>query len=151
MLYEISNPSDPYTLDSDDYEAACFAVLMLGNGLYGMDPEKPGEPGMGIFIFGGSENWWKETFGYPLEETPARIGWERIAAAWESVFIGSVSQRRDHLEAAKYITDPANLEAFHAQYIDRHRSSMNNIGGRARAMAKSARAKALEAMATTVE
>ena len=39
VLYEIINPSDPYTLKADDFKIAAAACLILGDGQYGLESE----------------------------------------------------------------------------------------------------------------
>jgi hypothetical protein len=141
VLYEIINPSDAYTLEGDDFEAACFAVLVLGQGQYALEPQERDAPGMGLFVFGGAEDWWLKQFGYPLQEASDRIGRERLAAALESVLIGSADNRRTFKAAEAFITDPVKRREYMEQYHDRKRSSLNDIGGRAMKMAAALRRK----------
>lgn len=111
MKYEIINPSDPYTIEHDDFLPLAAAVLLLGQGQYGAQPIGHDGERVPIFIFGGLEKWWEAhspavEFGDYLEANkPA------IAAAMESVTLTSGK-----------------------------RSSLNNIGGRAKTWAQHLRA-----------
>lgn len=61
--FEIVNPSDECYIYSDDPIIAAAAVCVVGEGAYGMN-EKGGERfEMPIFLFGGSEEWFKEKTG----------------------------------------------------------------------------------------
>lgn len=115
MIFEIINPSDPYTLESDDLEIASVAVVVLGRGQYGMrqiDGDKKFE--MPIFLFGGEDEWFKENFGDNAEVVIGRCfegKKEQLAAALDSVRIGGIEDRNKSKEEH-----------------DKVRSSMNNIG-----------------------
>ena len=52
MLFEIINPSDPYTLETDSYAAAVAAVCILGEGKYGLDPIGCDVPKVPLALFG---------------------------------------------------------------------------------------------------
>ena len=67
MNYEIINPSDKCFIASSDREAACAAVLILGDGMYALRDET-GAPVMPILAFGGADEWWIETFGHRLPD-----------------------------------------------------------------------------------
>lgn len=112
MLYNLINPSDPYTFEADDLELAAVAVVLLGDGQYLADPVGGGES-VPAFLFGGHDEWFKMKFGESCEETANKVINERtdsIARALESVALTS-----------------------------KERSSMNDIGGRAHALARQIR------------
>jgi hypothetical protein len=81
MRYELVNPSDHIIIDHDDFEAVAAAALIIGKGKYGIKDEK-GETAMPIFLFGGTEEWVKETFNKTLEEL-IMMDLPRLAAALE--------------------------------------------------------------------
>lgn len=149
MLYEIINPSDPYTMETDDREAASLACLLLGSGRYALRSIGGDGWSTPLFIFGGSEEWWAKEFGYPLTEAVERVGRERIATALETVLIGDADDRTRMTDAMSFIDDPAKRQAFRDQQHDRARTSINNIGGRAYRMADSLRAAATPAGAAS--
>ena len=131
MVYELTNPSDYYTLESDDHLTACVAALVLGGGGYGLTPLDEGGERMPIFILGGAEEWARERFGKTLQEMMEAAG-PTLAACLESVVIG---KRKVYQAALDAITDPDLRTAFIARWHDEHRSSMNDIGKRARKLA----------------
>jgi hypothetical protein len=142
-IYEIANPSDAYTMKSADELAAVLACMFLGSGRYILTDES-GRHVMPFFMFGGGEDeWLQRTFGMSLDDAiKSRL--PAIADALESVLIGGFRDRREFEEAAALMT-PENVAQFRERRHDRRRSSLNNIGRRAAALAKSIRAKLVSA------
>ena len=140
--FEIINPSDRYTLLADDFQLACVVCMLLGNGRYGLQ-EIGGDRHMPILFLGGGDEWAQATFGKSitelLEQTtkdrPALAGW---AGCLESVLIGD---RATYNAALSKIDDPAKRAAWRDEWHDRHRSSINDIGGFAYKWAANIRAK----------
>lgn len=60
MLYEIINPSDPYTLHADDLEVAAIVASLIGEGQYALEPQEPDGVKVPLFswaaLTGGSES-----------------------------------------------------------------------------------------------
>lgn len=119
MKFNLVNPSDPYTLETDDLQIAAVACCLLGNGKYGLT-------GLGndagqdvpVFLLGGHDEWFVSKFGMSYEDTATHALNHRndaLARAFESVTLG-----RDK------------------------RSSINNIGEKARDIAQAIRRKATE-------
>ena len=111
MKYEITNPSDPYTIEAPTLCIAGAATLLLGEGRYGLEAEGEGK-GMPIFLFGGSDEWWAEQCPGQTLQCFFDANLPAIADA-----LGSVTLGREE------------------------RSSMNDIGGRAAALAAALREK----------
>ena len=144
MIGEISNPSDTYTIDCSDRAAACAAVLFLGKGKYGINgPED--EDIMGIFLFGGGPEWFEGEFGKPIEEYLADSS-DKISAALHSVLIGGFADRRLFDHAVDGMR-PSKRKAFRDAWHDEKRSSVNDIGARAIALADQLDARQKEARA----
>lgn len=143
MLYEIVNPSDSYTIDCPDLAIATIACCLLGGGQYGFVPSDGGVE-VPLFLFGGVEAFCAEHFKQPFEMVREGVLRDRAAAlaeAFDSVLIG----RDPDARAAFYASVPADAtrEAFvalRAQYNDARRTSMNDIGARAYALAAKVRA-----------
>lgn len=130
--YEVINMSDHYTIQSDDFRNACIACLLLGEGNYGLK-EVGGDEKMPIFIFGGSEKWIKDNFNCNVNELFESADMHAIADVLDSIVIGD---RKDFESAVSSIRSVSARKAFIADWNDRKRSSMNDIGGRARKLAE---------------
>lgn len=121
MKFNLINPSDPYTFEADDLEVAAVMVCLLGDGKYladalGEDADKGNN--VPAFLFGGHDEWFVSKFGMNYADTAEHCLQHRVddlARAFESVQLQLGSERR---------------------------SSMNDIGARARALAQVIRRKA---------
>jgi len=108
VKFNIINPSDPYTMEADDFKIAAVAVCLLGSGKYplnGIDNDLNVPP----FLFGGHDEWFIEKFGGTYEAVAGAViktRGEELARCFDSVT----------LQAAR-------------------RSSMNNIAGHAKDLA----------------
>ena len=142
MIYELVNPSDKYTLESATLEPAAIACLFLGEGMYALTDEA-GQQAVPIFIGGGAEEWYAEKFGRALNDG-IKANMLDVAECLESLVIGN---RQDYDAAMKFIAED-KLAAFKADWHDRHRSSMNDIGRRAARYAKAFREKASDKAAS---
>lgn len=132
MLFEIINPSDPYTMEAPDLEIAACAVCLLGSGQYGLNElggDKTGHVPM--FPVGGHDEWFTKQFGKNFGASLNAVLMTRrhvLAGALASVRVGDAALRREFdAELAKLAADDEAamfLTAFH----DSKRSSMNDIG-----------------------
>lgn len=114
MRFELINPSDPYTFEAEDLEVAAVAVCLLGEGAYmaraTCEGAKP-EHDVPAFLLGGQDDWFRKRFGVGFEASLVRMLERRapaLARALESVTL----QRQS-------------------------RSSLNDIGAKARKLAAS--------------
>ncbi len=141
MVYEIINPSDAYTLKSDEPVLAAVACMLLGQGAYALADEQ-GVQVCPVFIFGGDPDaWLRKTHKVSIDELMAERALE-VAAVLESVMIGGFGARAE-AEAAIARMSPVDAAAFKAQRHDLRRSSMNDIGGRAFSLARAFRDRAM--------
>lgn len=129
MLFEIVNPSDTATLEAVDFEVACCACLLLGEGTYGLR-EVGGVREMPILAFfpGDANTWFSGQFGRTVEAALNAI-WKdsALSACLESVLLGNADDRDVYRTAMEAITDEAARKKFKATWHDKHRSSMNDI------------------------
>lgn len=140
MIYEIINPSDAYTIKSESKAVACLACLMVGEGQYGLQDEE-GESLLPFFMFGGDPNtWFKEEFGLELGAF-IDDSLEEIADCLDTIIIGSINTRQGVEAMLEAISDPVEREKALAAWQDKKRSSMNDIGSHAKALAKAFREK----------
>jgi hypothetical protein len=128
-LYEISNPSDPVTFEADEDWVAALAVAILGSGRMGCT-SSDGRQVLPIFLFGGGDTWLEDNYEGLLGKARSAEGRLAVAAALESTAVCSLSAR-SALRAAVG-EDREALERWN----EAKRSSMNNICGRARDLAR---------------
>ena len=141
MIYEIINPSDKYTIEAADLKIAAVASVLLGRGQYGLEPLEDGGERVPIFLFGGSDEWFTKHFHADLQTTLDDIMTHRadeLADCFDSCLIGGLDDRKDY-DAAIARIDADARSGFRTERHDRRRSSMNDIGGRAYAMAQALR------------
>ena len=134
ILYEISNPSDPYTIAPESFLPGAIGVLLVGNGAYGMKPIDAGADteSLPIFILGGAREWVKEKTGSDLDDwlrVPANA--RAVADALDTVLIGNKRDREELEEALALMPEGLERTAYIAGWKDRRRSSLNNIGAAA--------------------
>jgi len=103
MLFEIMNPSDPYTMDSPSLAAALGAVAILGEGRFGLRPIGHTYPDVPPILFG---DWLDEVYkhaGVDPKSAEGLMAWmngspenaEAVALALDSVRLGGAGDR-DH-------------------------------------------------------
>jgi hypothetical protein len=122
MICEIINPSDSYTLETEDFTAAAVGIYMVGRGQLGLRSidDKESSP----ILFGWDE--WLTDRG--VKEGYVTDHLDAIATALESVMIGGVNDRIDVKEATENMSNDQK-KAFLKRRQDRRRSSMSDIGG----------------------
>ncbi len=143
-LYEIINMSDAYTIECPSLDIAFTVCILLGEGQYGMQSLEDESLKVPIFLFGGVEEWCSEKFGSAanavlrstLDDKAAEV-----ATSLESCVIGDRSDREMFTNTLALIDDPEKREQFKAQWHDKNRSSMNDIGKRAKIHAARLRTK----------
>jgi hypothetical protein len=144
MLFEIVNPSDPYTLKTDNFGAACVACLALGGTTYCVKQidaapgEAPKEMPLFLLAQDSVDPWFHREFGMGIDaffeaNRPA------VADALESVLIGSRRDREEYERALAMIDDPEKRKVWCDEWHDKRRTSMNDIGARAASYAKNLR------------
>jgi hypothetical protein len=143
MIYEIINPSDAYTIETQDFDVAAVACLMLGTGQYAFKPLEDGGQEVPLFLFGGHDVWCQEHFSMSADDLVGTVLTKKrdsLAACLESCIIGRLADRQAYLAGLELIDNPAKREKWRARWHDDRRSSMNDIGGRAYKMAAKLRA-----------
>lgn len=80
MRKQVINPHDEITIDCTNEAAAALAIILIGNGWYGIDGLVP------VLAFGGIDKWLAETFGASdLNEWVDSVESGDLAAALESM------------------------------------------------------------------
>ncbi|HUW65882.1 MAG TPA: hypothetical protein VMW83_14555 [Spirochaetia bacterium] len=129
MIFKIINMSDPYTMESDDFEVACVANVFLGEGAYGLRQVNGGDNKMPILFF-GADKWFVKTFGTEFELVLKRCLEEKkdcLIRTLNSVLIGSSSDRKIFYDDLSLIDDAQKQEEWRNRWHDQHRSSVNDI------------------------
>jgi hypothetical protein len=133
MIYEISNPSDCVTIESDDESAAAISVLLIGQGGCGLTRED-GESALPIMLFGGEEHLKallaEHGIGEGLEyadlDEYIRANRLAMASALNSAIYCSMSDRKGIAAAVKAVG--GDYQKAMAAFNDEKRTSLNNIG-----------------------
>lgn len=129
MLYDIINPSDPYTIEAEEFIDAALAVFVLGNS-YGLTALEEGGEDVPIFIFGGAAEWFRERFKIEAQEAydQRRL---RVAGVLLSAIIGGKSER-EMVKKTLSMIPPEKQAEWLEMHHDTKRSSTNDIGSYAR-------------------
>ena len=137
MLFEIINPSDPYTMTADSLEVAAVAVCFLGQGQYALK-QLDGDAEVPMFPFTGHDEWFTETFGRDFNTSIVHVcetDAAGLAKALGSVFIGDATSRQEFDDMAANCKTPEEFDALLRTTHDARRTSQNDIGRRAWALA----------------
>lgn len=144
QLYELVNPSDPYTMYCDDPAVAAATMLFLGSGQYTLTPFPNLDPlglaaAVPFFAFGVDVKEWFEE-NHDIEDLDAwlRDHREDIAAVLETVLIGRPEQRVA-LDEKLDEMDEEDRETFLNERHEKMRSSLNDIGLNAAMLAEALR------------
>jgi len=138
------NPSDECTIEAQNELLACCAVIVLGEGNYGLYDEG-GKAILPIFRFSDPQrlmDWLQERGIAPekMDEFYAKNGVE-MAEILESVAYGSIKDRKSILAVCEGKTD-AETKAALTKWNDEKRSSLNDISKACHQIAKAFRKKA---------
>jgi hypothetical protein len=132
-VYELINPSDPYTFEAPDILVAGVAVCMLSSA-FGANRISDDIDESTPVIFGWQE--WLDSHGIDAAWVKAHRA--EIADALDSFLIGDANGRVDVQTMLAELPEEKR-EAWRAQRQDRHRTSMNKIGEGAYVLAKQLR------------
>lgn len=138
MLYEIINPSDQYTIESEDFKVACVATLLLGSGQWGLK-QINGDAEMPLFLFGGVDEWFAAQFNQPFAEVVEAISHQQLGEVLDTVLIGGADERQVYNDGLALIDDPLKREEWRNRWHEQRRTSLNDIGARAYSIAESLR------------
>lgn len=142
-LYEIVNPSDTVTFRAPDDEVARAAVLVLGNGAYGLHDVTDGQNRnvSCLLLFASkdvTEQLLVEWFGPGSLSAFLDARWAEIAAALASAQNLGAKERTVYESAIAKMT-PEAAEIYRHEVEDHYRTSLNEIVKRAWHIAKHAR------------
>jgi len=139
-LYEIGNPSDPYTMECTDDVVAVVAVLFLGEGAYFLKPLNRPDSGASLapFLLIDGETRlqkWCDDHGVADLGEWAIDHAEAVAAALDSVLVGSAADRQTFEKMLACVSSEEERAKARAVYYEGKRTSMNQIGRRAQQLA----------------
>lgn len=123
-IYELINPSDPYTFLAESHEVAALTVFLLSTA-YGAESEDK-NCDVPVFLFGGSREWYMEKFKRTPDEGLSCLK-EEVGNALLSFVFGGFLDRRRYEAALSAITDESRKEEFINAW-NNDRTSMNDIG-----------------------
>jgi len=132
-IFEIVNPADHYTIIGEPLICSA-AVLLIGSGAYALRGVTPEEDPFGGVAFRGEDALKIAIDKHCNGDGPAWIDAHEaeICAALDTVLIGD---RAEHDVARSELPEGTDLAAWEAEWHDKHRSSMNDIGAEARGVA----------------
>lgn len=134
FLYNLINPSDPYTFRAEDQETAALAVFCLSPAYGAENLSEPDAGDVPVLLFSDPAEWYQEQFGRtPDEGLEAKK--PAVIRALKSFVLGNERDRKRYEAAMACITEPEQREIFAREWRD-GRTSMNNIGLRAEKMAE---------------
>jgi len=125
MILEIQNPSDAVTIETDDIVAAGVAIMIVGDGWYGLEDEE-GKQVVPITALVGDGAWLKEK---GITDIGGYIKANRLKMAeiLESVLYGSAGDR-GLFNAAIERMSKKDAQLYRNEWNGKKRSSMTNIG-----------------------
>lgn len=138
ILYELINPSDPYTFYAPSIEVAGVTAAMLSTGFGAKPVEGEGESSPVLF---GWDDWMKNK-GINAEWIEEHQ--TEIIDALESFLIGNANSRAD-VESMLAELPEEKRAAWRLERQNRHRTGMNQIGEGAYKMAQRLRQSATAA------
>ena len=121
MIYNIINPSDACTLESEDFSIAAAAVVLLGEGMYALESTEDHD--LRTPIMDGWEEWFGSRGISDISEYVTENKLE-VAKVLGSVVIGDVDARKLYKLQIKASDNP---KQFRDDWVDKRCTSMNNI------------------------
>lgn len=134
MIYEIINPSDPVVFETDDFECAAVATLLVGEGRCAAKPQEDGGEEVPLFLFGGHDEWSQARFGCSFSNLLDRVTETKardLVFALRSFVIGHAEDITAYRRGLELIDDPAKRDVWREEWKEARRSSLNDICGRA--------------------
>lgn len=146
-VYELSNPSDAVHVEAEDTTVACVAVLLLGQGRYGLRDEH-GETVLPLLFLGGLHQWLAARKITDLD-TFLKANASAMADVLDTATLGSAKDFKFFKSAMAAIDDPVKRAAFREEWDDKKRSSTNNICAAAHRLAQRFRERAASPSTTS--
>lgn len=149
MIYEVVNPSDAVSIEADDSVVASAATILVGTGKYFLSAADGSKVDMPMMLFAKDPSAllqsWCEQVGFKDFDALMGKHIEAVATCLESSLVGDVSDRAGLLEVFEKVGDKGSIAEAMDAWNDKKRSSMNDICGRARSIARGLRKTIAEA------
>lgn len=121
-IWNITSPSDPVTIESDDFKLVAFFTCILGNGLYFAKEWGVEAPRIVPFMTEeGFDGWFVENFGQGYEVSAHGVDKAALADVFDSVIVGSPQDRASAVAEIEAISDPKKRKVAR-QRINRDRA-----------------------------
>jgi hypothetical protein len=121
-IWLITSPSDPVTIETNDFKLAAFFTCILGNGLYHAKEWGVEIPRVVPFMTeAGFEDWFVENFGQGYEVSAMGVDKAALADVFDSVIVGKPEDRAEAVAQLDAITNPKKRKLAH-QRINRDRA-----------------------------
>lgn len=121
-VFELINPSDPYTFVAPSLEVAAVCAAMLSTGFGARQVDPPADETSPVLL--GWDEWLADR---GIDRRWIEAHESELADAFESFLIGNLADRRD-VEEALALIPAESREAWRARRQERHRTSINDIG-----------------------
>lgn len=147
--YDLINPSDPITVESECPTVAAVAALILSDGGYGLRDEL-GQSVLPVFVGGSQracEDWLESEGIESLTDYVVRNA-ERIADVLDSSMVGTASDRAAYREGLEKCDGcPNRIRDWRTNWDDRHRTSITRVCQDAWSLASTLRSRCSESRA----
>lgn len=121
-IWNITSPSDPVTIETDDFKLAAFFTCILGNGLYFAKEWGVASPRIVPFMTeDGFDEWFVEHFGMGYEASALGLDKAALAEVFDTVIVGAPDERAAVVEELEAISDPKQRKLAR-QRINRDRA-----------------------------
>lgn len=129
LMYELVNPSDAYTFQAPSREVAALVVGVISTNFAAETEDKNEDYFVPPFLFGGFDEWYRETFNRSVMDGYGALRSE-LADALDSFVLGNFGERKKYQAAIDAIDNPEKKKAFIERWNE-GRTSVLDIGGRA--------------------
>lgn len=130
IMYNLINPSDPYTFVAKNREVAALTVLSFGLVYGAMAENGDSDLDVPVFLLTGSEaaeHWYLSMFNRSVSEGFKDLK-KDVISALDSFVIGNCDDRKKYEVALKYIKDK-DKENFKKEWQEAERSSLSEYIG----------------------
>ena len=101
MIYQLNTPEKPYTFEASSFTAACVVATLLGGGFYSLWQD--GKQVMPVFMFGGSEGWFRRVFDKNFTDVVHEVSPDEISQIYMTILAGKAQERQSYLQELSMI------------------------------------------------